>query len=272
MKKKYSLLLLEAAMIIVSLIIIIPLLIMVLGAFKSSVEASAFNIKLPTKWYLGNFQFVIEKGNIIRAMINSIILTGGATAFGVLFAAMAAFIIARRNTKGAGKLNNYFLIGMIAPMQIITTYAVLKFLNLNGSFPGLIMVYIGINLPFNIFLFSNFIKGIPRELDEAALVDGCGVYRLFFKIIFPLLKTVTATSVIIFAMSVWNDFQLPLYLLNTPKKWTMPLTVYNFYGQYYSSWNYVFADMILTAVPIMILYLFAQKYIIAGMTQGAVKG
>ena len=269
-KKKY--LIPEVIMILITALMMCPLLIMVLGAFKDQVAAARFDLALPDAWHLENFAFVFEKGGVLRSFINSLILTGGATLFGVIFSAMAAFVIARKDSKGSLRMYNYFLLGMIAPLQIITTYAVLKFLHLNGTFPGLIMVYVAINLPFNIFLFCSFIKGIPRELDEAAFVDGCGQGRLFFGIILPLLKPVTATSVVILAMSVWNDFQLPLYLLNTPKKWTLPLTVYNFYGQYYSSWNYVFADCIITAVPILVVYLFAQKYIVAGMTSGAVKG
>ncbi|MDO4273393.1 MAG: carbohydrate ABC transporter permease [Eubacteriales bacterium] len=262
----------EICMILFTMLMISPLLIMVFGAFKDSVGAAAFDFTLPKQWEFGNFSFVIQNGNVVRAFINSLILTGFTTVFGVLLAAMAAFVIVRKDTKGSKGIYNYFLIGMIAPLQIITTYAVLKVLHLNGTFIGLIMVYIAVNLPFNFFLFCSFIKGIPRELDESGFMDGASQSCLFFKIIFPLLKPVTATSIVILAMSVWNDFQLPLYLLNTPKKWTLPLTVYNFYGQYYSKWNYVFADCIITAVPILIVYLFAQKYIVEGMTSGAVKG
>lgn len=263
---------LEILLIFLTLLMISPLFIMILGAFKDSVGAAAFDFTLPKEWDLENFVFVFKNGNVGRALVNSILLTGFSTLFGVLFAAMAAFVVARKDTKGSRRLYHYFLIGMIAPLQIITTYAVLRMLHLNGTFLGLILIYIAINLPFNFFLFCSFIKGIPRELDESGFMDGATQSCLFFRIILPLLKPVTATGVVILAMSVWNDFQLPLYLLNTPQKWTLPLTVYNFYGQYYSSWNYVFADCIITAIPILIVYLCAQKYIVDGMTAGAVKG
>lgn len=270
--RRFRYLVLEILMILITAFMMSPLLIMIFGAFKDSVGAAAFDFTLPKTWEFENFLFVIEHGNVFRAFSNSFLLTAASTILGVLLAAMSAFVVVRKNTKGSKRIYNYFLIGMIAPLQIITTYAVLRILHLNGTFWGLILVYVAVNLPFNFFLFCSFMKGIPRELDESGFMDGASGLYLFFRIIFPLLKPVTATSVVILAMSVWNDFQLPLYLLNTPKKWTLPLTVYSFYGQYYSNWNYVFADCIITAVPILVVYLFAQKYIVEGMTQGAVKG
>ena len=145
-----------------------------------------------------------------------------------------------------------------------------------GTKTGLILIYIGFRLPWIMFLCVGFIKGIPREIDEAAIVDGCGggiqTVSMFFRVIFPLLKPIVFTSIIIIAMGAWNEFQMPLYFLSSTKNMTLPVTVYWFYGQYYTSWNLVFADLMLTAAPIVILYLFCQRYIIAGMTAGAVKG
>lgn len=255
-----------------SLIIILPLLIMVFGAFKDSVEAAQFTIKLPSQWHFENFAFVIKSGGIIRAFFNSFIITSISVILGVACSTMAGFVIQRRSGKGAGFLYYLFLLGMIAPVQIVTSYAVLRFFHLLGTYMGIILMYTAINIPFSIFLYTGFMQGLPRDVDEAAIVDGCSVRTLYFRIILPLLKPVIATNVVIFGMSVWNDFQLPLYFLSSPGKWTMPLTVYNFFGQYFSNWNYVFADLILTALPILIVYLFAQRYIVAGMTQGAVKG
>lgn len=271
-RKKLKLYALEIIMILSCLIIIIPMLIMIFGSFKDAVGAAKFDISLPTEWHFENFAVVIESGNLLRSFVNSIAITGGATILGVLFSAMAAFVIARRKDKGADRLYNFFFIGMVAPLQIITTYLLLDMLHIRGSMLGLVLIYIAINLPFNTFMFTSFIRGIPTELDEAAIIDGCSAGKMFFAVILPLLKPVLATSCVIFAMGVWNDFQLPLYFLDSSEKWTMPLTVYKFYGQYFSNWNYVFADMLLTALPILILYLFAQKFIINGMTSGAVKG
>lgn len=256
-----------------SLIIILPLLIMLFGAFKNDVEAAQFTILPPTTWHFENFAFVIQSGNILRAFFNSFLITTVSVVVGVFSATMAGFIIQRRaGSKGASVLYYLFFLGMIAPVQIVTSYAVLRALGLLGSYVGIILMYVAINLPFSVFLYTGFMQGLPREVDEAAIVDGCSVWRVYFSIILPLLKPVIATNVVIFGMSVWNDFQLPLYFLSSPSRWTMPLTVYNFFGQYFSNWNYVFADLILTALPILLVYLFAQRYIVAGMTQGAVKG
>ena len=127
-------------------------------------------------------------------------------------------------------------------------------------------------MPFTAMLFSSFIVTIPRELDEAALLEGCQGYSLFFRIIFPLLKPVIATASVLNFMWVWNDFQYPLYLLNSSSKWTLPLSVYSFFGTFNRDWNLVCADMVLVSLPVIIVYIFAQKYIISGMTAGAVKG
>ena len=122
------------------------------------------------------------------------------------------------------------------------------------------------------FILTNFIYTIPREMDEAAVIDGCGPIRLFFRIILPMLLPVVLTNIVIVAMGTWNDLQTPLYLLNSSKNLTMPLTVYNFKGRYFSDWNLIFADLVLVALPMIVLYVFCQKYIVAGTSAGAVKG
>ena len=135
-----------------------------------------------------------------------------------------------------------------------------------------IMTETALQMPWTIFTMSGFIKNVPRELDEAAFIDGATPVRTFFSVIFPLLKPIVATVIVTTAMGAWNEFMVPLYFFNSSSKWTMPLTVYNFFGQYSSDWNYVFADLVLTALPITILYLLCQKYVVAGATAGAVKG
>ncbi len=271
-KKKLFDLFFEIVMILMSLIIIIPLLIMLLGSLKTAAEASLFNIALPTEWKFDNYSFVIDRGGILRAMINSIVVTIGTLVFSIVPAAFCGFVIARKKTRYTRFLENVFLAGMIAPIQIITTFALLKVLRLIGTPFAVMMIFTAIQLPWCIFMFFNFIKGTPRELDEAAFIDGSGPMRMFFTVIFPILKPIVATTTVMTAMFAWNDFMIPLYFFNNSKNWTMPLTVYNFFGQYFSNWNYVFADLVLTAIPVTILYLYCQKYIIAGLTSGAVKG
>jgi raffinose/stachyose/melibiose transport system permease protein len=137
---------------------------------------------------------------------------------------------------------------------------------------GMIFVLIASNISWGMFIMTSFMRTIPREMDEAAIIDGCGPLRLFYRIIFPLLKPVIMTNVVIIGMSTWNDLQTPLYMLNSSKNLTMPLTVYNFMGRYFSQWNLIFADLVLVGLPMVLMYAFLQKYIVSGITAGAVKG
>ncbi|WP_130614271.1 carbohydrate ABC transporter permease [Cohnella abietis] len=271
LRKNYKLWLLEAGLLIMSLVIIVPLLIMIFGSLKSPAEAAQFSIKPPSEWHWDNYSFVIQSGGIIRSFGNSTIITVFSLLLTVVVSSAAAFIISRRRSKRSEGMYIFFLIGMIAPMQIITTYAVLKILHLTGSFTGVILINAAMNIPLSIVMFSGFVKGIPREIDEAAAIDGCGTYRLFGIIILPLLKPVISSNIIFLSLGIWNDIMLPIYFLNG-EKWTLPLSVYQFFGQYFSSWNYVFADIVISAVPVVVLFLVAQKYIVSGMMSGALKG
>lgn len=259
-------------MAVISLIILVPLMIMLLGSIKTAGEAQQFNLKLPTSVHFENYAHVIEAGGIARAMFNSVLVTTCVTVLTVFSGGLCAFVLSRRSGRYTSLLYRIFLMGMISPIQIVTTFALLKVLNLTGSYVGVILVMTAMQLPWTIFLFTGFIKGVPRELDEAAYIDGATPIIMFVRIILPLLKPILATTVVSTAMAAWNEFMVPLYFFSTSSKWTMPLTVYNFFGQYQSSWNYVFANLVLTALPITLLYLYAQKYVIEGATAGAVKG
>lgn len=265
-------LLVELILIAVSFLIIIPLLVMIFGSFKSPAEAMKFNALPPTAWFPDNYTFVFTTGKILRAMFNSVVVTVGVLIFCIASASLAGFILARTDTRLSRFFQSYFMAGMVAPMQIITTFAMLKFMNIIGTHIAVVLVMAAVQLPWAIFMFVNFIKGIPRELDEAAFIDGAHALRTFYSIIMPTLKPIFATTVVMTAMYAWNEFMIPLYFFNNSKNWTMPLTVYNFFGQYFSNWNYVFADLVLTALPVTLLYLYAQKYIVSGLTAGSVKG
>ncbi len=257
---------------LLSLLIFVPLAIILLGSVKTPAEAQKFDLTLPAKWLFENYAYVFEEGGIGRAFINSTILTVAVCLIVMVSASLCAFVISRRRGKFTGFLYNAFLLGMVCPLQIVTTFGLLEVLHLTGTYAGVILVMCAVQIPWAVFTLSGFIKNVPRELDEAAFIDGAGPLRMFFVIILPLLKPIMATSLITVAMGAWNEFMIPLYFFNSSSKWTLPLTVYNFFGQYASDWNYVFADLVLTALPITILYLFCQKYVIEGATAGAVKG
>ncbi|QGQ95103.1 carbohydrate ABC transporter permease [Paenibacillus psychroresistens] len=268
----FRLYLLEIVMLILSLIYITPLIIMVLTSLKTSGEADAFNLKWPTKWMFSNYVDIFEKANLVRSLLNSVFITVTTLVIVIVFSSMAAFIIARVSNKRTKSIYYLFSMGLFVPLFLITTIAVNKFLHINGTYLGIILVYVSTTLSWSVFLYTGFIKGIPRELDESAIVEGCGSVKLFFRIIFPLLLPVTATNVIVLAITIWNDFLLPLFLLNNSKQWTITLSIYGFFGQYSRDWNLVCAVLVVTLAPITILYFSFQKYVIEGMTAGAVKG
>ncbi|RED55292.1 carbohydrate ABC transporter permease [Cohnella lupini] len=272
-RKRAPLLLLEAVMLLLSLTVIVPFLIMIFGSLKTGLEATAFDLTLPVKWMWQNYKQAIVEGDMVRSFVNGAVITCAAVALNIVTTSMAAFIIARKNTRLSGFLYYFFFIGMIAPMQLIPTIRLFQSIELYGTYLSVILIYCSINMAFSIFLYTGFIRTtIPQALDEAAVLEGASLVRLFFGVVFPLLKPINLTILIIVFMNIWNDINIPLFFLSDPDKWTLPLSVYQFFGMFSgSSWNLVFANLVLTALPIIVLYLFCQRYIVSGLTAGAVK-
>lgn len=262
---------LEIILWIFSLVTIYPLLLILLTSFKSKGEAAYLNINLPTEWHLDNYVAVLEK-NFLRSLGNSVFITFLSVLLVTTLSSLFAFIIVRRDTKICRGFYRIITMGIIAPFSALPTIRLLQAIGLYGSRTGLSLVYSALYMPFTTMLFSSFIRGIPKELDEAAVMDGAAGPGLFVKVILPLLKPILATTGILNFMWVWNELQIPMYLLNSSSKWTLPLSVYNFYGQFSRSWNLVCADVVLVSLPVIFLYIFAQKWVIDGMTAGAVKG
>ncbi len=262
----------EIGIIILSLIIIVPIMMVILGSFKTSREAVDMSFALPARMQWENFVIVFQRGKLIKPFINSTVFSVSAVVINISITSIAAFYLSRVRSRVNKIINAIFTLGLISPLIMIPTIKVLQLLSLNNTYLGVILIYVAIKIPFSIFLFVGFIKTVPIELDEAAIIDGCNNIQLFTRVIFPLLKPVIMTDVFIIFMSIWNDINIPLYFLNTTDKWTMSLTVYNFFGQYSRDWNLVFANLIITSIPVILLYIFGQKYIVKGLTAGAVKG
>jgi raffinose/stachyose/melibiose transport system permease protein len=262
---------LEIILWICSIVTLYPMLMVILTSFKNKGEASYMNIALPSEWHPENYWTVLQK-DFLQSLFNSVFISVISVALIVALAAFLSFVVVRRDTKGCRISYKIITMGIIAPFAALPTIQLLQDMGMYGSRIGLCMVYAALYMPFTTMMFSGFIKGIPRELDEAAVMDGAIGGRLFVKVIIPLLKPVLATTGVLNFMWVWNELQIPLYLLNSSSKWTLPLSVYNFYGQFSRSWNLVCADVVLVSLPVIIVYAFAQKWIIAGMTAGAVKG
>lgn len=258
-----------------AVVFLVPFAFIILQAGKTREEASRLNFSLPTEWaFLENFRAVIayNDNELTRAFINSTILTVCAVAAMVVLAAMVGFVVQRRVSRWNPVVNMMVLAGLIIPPAVVPTIWVLQGIGLFGTLVGLIAVHIAFGLSFCILLFRAFVATIPREVDEAAILDGAGPVRLFFGVIFPLLRSVIVTVVVVQAVTVFNDFTFALYFLPGRDSSTVQLTLYNFQSQGPSMWNLLFMDVLLITIPPLIMYIFFNRQIVAGMTSGAVKG
>lgn len=256
-------------------VFIVPFLFIVTTAFKPRVEAALLEFSLPQQFaFFENLAAVIEARDfmLMTAFLNSTILTVVSVALMVIFAAMVGWVLQRRQSRWNGLINFMVLAGLIIPPAVVPTIWVLQGLELFGTMPGLILIEVAFGLSFCVLLFRAFIATIPRELDEAATIDGAGPLRLFFQVVLPLLKSVIVTVVVVQAVFVFNDFQNPLYFLPGDENATVQLTLYNFQSQFNTQWNLLFTNILLITIPPLIMYIFFQKQIVAGMTSGAVKG
>lgn len=271
--KKVAKIIPKLIMFLFSLAYIAPIWMVFINSIKNKADANMMGITLPEDnvLHLSNYIKVIEHGGIYRSFFNGVIEATLSVAVIILVASSCAFILARCKGKIYNIVFYTFIMGLIIPVAFIPTYLVLNTLHMINTYAGLILIFTTYGLPSSIFLYTGFIKTIPKELDEAAFLDGCGCFKTYFTIILPLLKPVTVTIFILSFIGAWNDTQIPLFFASGDH-WALPLTVYNFYGAFEKSWNLVFADVIITILPLLIIYMIGQKYIVSGMTAGAVKG
>jgi len=218
-----------------------------------------------------NYLVVIKEGNLIQGFSNSFLYAFVSAAVGVIICAMAAFVIKRRKSKLTRRIYYLIICGFFFPVNFVTLLRIFNFIGIANTRLGVIIAFISGMIPFCIFTIGNFVNSIPVEIDEAAVIDGANGLLLFFRIIMPLLMPVLITTFLLQFMGVWSDFMTPLYLSSTSKMWPMNLAVYNFFGKMTSNWQYVFADIILTCLPVVTVYFIGQKYIISGLTSGSVK-
>lgn len=267
--KKY---LWEIFMLFMTLPILIPFYMLLINSFKTNAEAADMNLKLPTRWNIfENYSEMASVANILTGYKNSIIITFSSVILIILVCSFTAFIIQRRKQIYSQWLYTFFILGLVLPSFIVPTVALVRNMRLPGII-GLILIYITGSLPMGIFLYTGYYKSIPRELDESAILDGCSLFGLFFKIILPLVTPITATYAIMNILTLWNNFDTPLYLLAGSENATVTLAMFNFFGPHSADWNLVFACVVATTMPIVLVYLVLQKYIVAGMVGGAVKG
>lgn len=275
MKKKIKKVLPECVALLLSLVFLLPMWMIVVNSMKGSKDANMLQLSLSgIDWEqcVNNYVTAFQESGMAIAYKNSIILTVLSVTMIVVFSSMAAFIIQRRKQKWVSMLNNLVILGLTLPGFVVPTYFMLSKLNLLHSYFGICIVYTASFFPLAVFIFTGYFRSIPEELDEAAVIDGCRPWQLYFRVILPLIKPVIATVVIIAGMSVWNEFGTALFLLNSPKQYTVSLTIHSFCSQRRSDWNLLFANITLISAPLVLAYCFLQKYIVSGMTAGAVKG
>ncbi|AEH49159.1 carbohydrate ABC transporter permease [Parageobacillus thermoglucosidasius] len=256
-----------------SILILFPLYLTVVIALKTPKETADSILALPKEWRFQNFLDAIEVTNFFHAFQNSLIITVLAVIFTLLTNSMVAYAIARNLHKKFYKfLFYYFVSAMFVPFPIIMLPIVKQTSSWGmDNIYGLIFLYIVYGLAFNVFVYVGYIKSIPKELEEAAIVDGASTWQVFWKVIFPLLTPMNATVGILTCLWVWNDFMLPLVILSDREMATLPLVQYMFQSQFSTDYNLAFASYLMALAPMIIVYVFAQKWIISGVTKGAIK-
>ena len=256
-------------------IFLVPFAFILLTAAKTAQESANLDFSWPTQWQLWeNIQTVLTTRQfvVLRAFINSTTLTVFSIAVMVILSAMVGYVLQRRQSRWNVVVNFFVLAGLIVPPAVVPTIWVLQNLGLFKQMSGMILVNAAFGLSFCILLFRAFVSSIPRELDEAAIVDGAGPLRLFFRVILPLLQPVVITVIVVQAVAVFNDFTGPLYFLPGNENVTVQLTLYNFQSQTLNQWNLLFTNILLITIPPLVMYIFFNRQIVAGMTSGAVKG
>ncbi len=267
---------LSAVAILVSAVVfLVPFAFIALMAFKDRQQAALLDFSWPAGNYLwGNIVEVVTTRNwmLLTAFINSTILTVASVTLLVIFAAMVGFVLQRRKTRWNGLVEFLILAGLMIPPAVVPTIWLLQGIGLFGKLHGMVLIEVAYALPFSILLYRAFISTIPRELDEAAIIDGARPFDVFFRVILPLLWPVTVTNIVVQSVAIFNDFTNPLYYLPGNQNATVQLTLYNFQSQFNTSYNLLFTNIVLITIPPLIVFLFFNRQIVAGMTAGAVKG
>ncbi len=264
-----------AAMGVFLVVFVIPFVFIFLQAMKDRRAANKLDFTWPESWHFWeNLVDVIQTRDymLLLAYFNSITITVGAVTLLVIFASMVGYVLSRRRTRMNGVVMAFVLAGLMIPPAVVPTIWVLQSLGLFKTIHGMILIQVAYGLSFSILLFRAFIAGIPRELDEAAIIDGAKPLQVFFRVILPLLKPVTVTNIVVQSIAIFNDFTNPLYYLPGRENVTVQLTLYNFQSQFSSQYNLLFMNILLITIPPLIVFIFFNRQIVAGMTAGAVKG
>lgn len=262
--------LMTVVMVAFAIVFFYPIIFVVVNAFKPDAQITLDPMGLPKGFYFDNFIRAWSAMEFPKVFLNTLVITVFGLGGIILFSSMAAYILARTDSKLSWLIYGYFVVALVVPFQIIMVPVAVLAADLNlMSISGIIPMYWGLGVPTATFMFHGFVKGVPRELEESAAIDGASQMYIFFKIVFPLMKTIVATIAVIDALWLWNDFLLPLIVV---KEGTIQLAQMRFNGQFLKEYGAMTASLTLSALPIVIFYFALQKYIIKGIAAGAVKG
>lgn len=277
--KKISRIILEILAVVFCLVYLFPIYIVLVNSFKDRQELYENMLAAPQSISFEYFAKAMEKMNFLRAFSNSLIVTLVSIAIIVILASMTAWMFVRRNNKISQILFMVFVATMIIPfqtimmplMQVMGWARDTLHISMLNSLGGLIYMNIGFGTSMAVFLYHGFVKSIPISLEEAATIDGCNTFKVFWRVVFPMLKPTTVTVMILDVIWIWNDYLLPSLVLSSKNLRTIPLSTASFFGQFTIEWNLAMAGLMLTIIPVIIFYLAAQKYIVKGVAAGAVK-
>jgi len=251
-----------------------PIALMVLDAFKTTPEIFRNPFGLPSHVGLGTFREVWRRAHFGLYLRNSVVVTGGSLLVLLACAAPAAYAIARYRFPVRGLIFLFFLAGIMVPIRlgILPLYLLMKHLSLLDTPFSLIFTYAASGMPMSVFLLSTFFRTLPSDLEDAARIDGCSEYRTFWSIMLPLVRPAVATVTIVNVVPWWNDFFFPLLFLQSNTWKTVPLGMQIFFGQHLTNWSLVFAGMVMSSLPLLLVYLLMSRQFISGLTSGAIKG
>lgn len=262
------------ALIAASLVAIFPVYLAVINSFKTRAEMFESFTALPYSLMLDNYTEAFSRLSMVSSLTNSIIVSILGIGGILLCASLAGYKLSRTSGRLSQGIFYLFIASMMVPFHsiMIPLTRMAKELNVQGSIYGLSLIYIGLGVNMAIFLYHGFVKGVPRELEESAQIDGCNEWQTFFRIIFPLLLPITVTIAILDFLWIWNDFLLPLLMLTNAESYTLIISTNKLFGEYNTEWSLVLAALVLTAIPVVLIFMFFQRYIMTGITEGAVKG
>jgi len=259
---------------VLAFLFLYPVLFAVMSAFKENGEILKNPTALPSSFYTTNFVDLFEQSDFATAIIHSVVLTTLSEILIIIVVPLSAFGIERRGSKVTRIIYTYFLAGMMIPFHLymFPLFKELKIFRLFGHMAGPIVIYVSGAIAFGTLLYCSFLKGIPLEIEEAAMIDGCSPFRTFWNITFPLLGPCTASMVILNGLGIWNDYLMPYLVLPSGKAKTITVEIASFVGQYTARWDIVFAGTVISMVPALAIFMLFQKYFVKGITAGAAKG